>query len=195
IAGMVHAHPEGTARIVSTDRDFLQLIGPKLSVYAPVKRIIIDESNFFEAAAPRTSKGDPVVFPRERFLDYRALIGDPSDNIMGVPGIGPLTGAKLLAAAPVTDYFGNPDAVRAACGRRSDGVERAFADGAAEQVVERNRALMDLGIPAPPWERLDELTSRGTWDRAKFEAWFDDIRLSSVNKDELFTVFAELSAN
>jgi DNA polymerase-1 len=193
IAGMVQAHPEITTRIVSTDRDFLQLVGPKLSVYAPVKRIVIDESSFFDAAAPKTSKGEPVLFPRERFLDYRAMIGDPSDNIAGVPGIGPLTAAKLVAAAPVESYFGAADAVRAACGRRSDAVERAFADGTAEAIIERNRTLMDLRRPAPCWDNLDELRVRGTWDRARFEAWFDDVRLSAVIKDYLFTALEELS--
>jgi len=193
IAGMVKAHPETRTRIVSTDRDFLQLIGPKLSVYAPVKRIIIDESNFFEAAAPRTSKGDPVRFPRERFLDYRALIGDPSDNIAGVPGIGPLTAARLLAENTVEAYFGHPEAVRSACGRKSEAIERAFADGSAAEVVERNRTLMDLRRPAPCWDALDELTARGTWDRASFESWFDALRLSSVNKDELFGVLEGLA--
>jgi DNA polymerase-1 len=193
IAGTVQARASMETRIVSTDRDFLQLVGPKLSVYAPVKRIIIDESNFFDAAAPRTSKGEPVTFPRERFLDYRALIGDPSDNIAGVNGIGPLTAAKLLAANRVEAYFGNPDAVRTACGRRSESVERAFGDGTAQQVVERNRELMDLRRPAPCWERLEELTARGTWDSNAFESWFDGLRLSAVNKDELFAVFNQLA--
>lgn len=194
IAGTVHASPGMQTRIVSTDRDFLQLVGPTLSVYAPVKRIIIDESNFFDAAAPRTSKGEPVAFPRERFLDYRALIGDPSDNIMGVPGIGPLTAAKLLAANAVEAYFRRPEAVRAACGRRSDAVERAFAEGAAEDVVERNRVLMDLRRPAPCWDRLEELTKRGSWDREAFASWFDGLRLTAVNKDELFAALDELAA-
>jgi DNA polymerase-1 len=191
IAGIVQAHPNTDVRIVSTDRDFLQLITPRLSVYAPVKKLVIDESNFFEAVAPRTSKGDPVLFPRERFLDYRALIGDPSDNIAGVPGIGPLTAAKLLGAHPVEKYFGDAVAVRTACGRRSESVERAFADGTAEAIVERNRWLMDLHRPAPCWDRLDELTVRGTWERPKFEAWFDELRLSAVNKEELFAVLEE----
>ncbi|HET6615583.1 MAG TPA: 5'-3' exonuclease H3TH domain-containing protein [Dehalococcoidia bacterium] len=194
IAGMAQAHPDLETRIVSTDRDFLQLVGPSLSVYAPVKRLIIDESNFFAEMAPRTSSGAPVLFPRERFLDYRTLIGDPSDNIAGVPGIGPLTAAKLLAEGPIERYYGNPQAVRDACGRKSAAVEAAFADGTAQRVAERNRALMDLRLPAPSWDQLDALTSRGTWDRARFEPWFDEQRITSVQKDDLFAIFDELAA-
>jgi DNA polymerase-1 len=194
IAGMVQKHPDVTTRIVSTDRDFLQLIRPNLSVYAPVKKLIIDEANFFDAAAPRTSAGEPVLFPRERFLDYRAMIGDPSDNIAGVPGIGPLTAAKLLAAGPIESYYGNASAVRGACGRKSAAVEAAFADGSAEQTVERNRTLMNLRLPAPCWDELDELTTRGSWNREKFESWFDELRLTAVNKDELFGVLEDLAS-
>jgi len=193
IAGVVQADP-GLTRIVSTDRDFLQLIGRELSVYAPVKKLIVDEGNFFEAVAPKASSGVAVVFPRERFLDYRAMIGDPSDNIAGVPGVGPLTAAKLLAEAPIEQYYGREAAVRAACGRKSAAIEAAFADGSAQATIERNRTLMDLRLPAPCWEKLEELTTRGTWDRAAFEAWFDELRLAAVNKDELFAAMEELDA-
>ncbi|MDP9238221.1 MAG: hypothetical protein M3P30_12645 [Chloroflexota bacterium] len=192
IAGLVHAAPDITKRIVSTDRDFLQLIDSHTSVYAPVRKLVIDESNFFDAAAPKTSAGVPISFPRERFLDYRALIGDPSDNLPGVPGVGPLSAAKLLAAAPLDDYIGEPaafravNAVRAALGRKSDAVERAFVDGSAAAVIERNRTLMDLRLPAPCWSQLDELTQRGRWDRATFEAWYREEKITAVEEAALF---------
>ena len=185
IAGLVKSS-KVMRRIVSTDRDFLQLIERGLSVYAPVKRLIIDESNFYEAAAPRTSSGAIVTFPRERFLDYRALIGDPSDSVPGVPGVGPLSAAKLLAEANADAFFGKPEKVRAALGRKSDGVERAFADGSAKSIVTRNRELMDLRRASPVWPRIEEMTTCGTWNRAKFEKWYDDLRVTSVVKDELF---------
>lgn len=185
IAGLVQAEPKAVKRIVSTDRDFLQLVGPKTSVYAPVKKAIIDQSNFFEMAAPRTSSGAIVTFPQERFLDYRALTGDPSDSVPGVPGVGPLSAAKLLAVAPLDSFFGKPAAVRTALGRKSDAVERAFADGTAERVVSRNRELMDLRLPSPVWPRIGEMTSRGRWDRPTFERWYDEQRISAVVKEEL----------
>lgn len=193
IAGTVLAKANAGApkRIVSTDRDFLQLIDARTTVYAPVKKLVIDERNFNDAVAP---KGAGAMFPRERYVDYRALTGDPSDTLPGVPGIGPLSAVKLLAAAPLETYFGNAAAVRGALGRRSELVERAFADGSAEQIARRNRELMDLRLPAPCWDMLDKLTARGRWDPAEFERWFDEQRFSGVDKPALFTSLEQLAA-
>ncbi len=171
--------------IVSTDRDFLQLVGPTLSIYAPVKKLVIDASNFFDVAAPKTPSGEPVMFPMERFLDYRVLIGDPSDNIPGVPGFGAMSAARVLAAAPLDAYIADPSRLREALGRRSDAVERAFADGTAAMIIERNRSLLSLRAGAPCWDELPQLTRRGTWDAAGFSAWLDDARITSVDRTAL----------
>jgi 5'-3' exonuclease len=199
VAGLVQANPKSRIRIVSTDRDFLQLIGPNLDVYAPVRKLIIDESNLFDVMAPKTSTGKSVLFPRERFLDYRALIGDTSDDLPGVPGVGPLSAAKLLAAAPLDSYFA-PDThpvrapgVRTALERKSDAIERAFADGSAREIVERNRALMDLRRPSPCWDELDKLTARGRWDRDRFGAWFSEQRFAGVDEKQLTARMEELA--
>ena len=186
VAGLVHAAEGAPARIVSTDRDFLQLVGPSTSIYAPVKKLVIDEANFFDVAAPKTASGEPVTFPIERFLDYRTLTGDPSDNLPGVPGIGPMSAARLLAQKPLDEHLADPAGLRDALGRRSDAVERAFADGTAAQIVGRNRALMDLRLPAPCWADLEAHTARGRWDRDAFAAWFEDQRIVAVDRALLF---------
>jgi len=186
IAGLVHHNPKVEKRIVSTDRDFLQLIGPKTTVYAPVKKVVIGEENFDAEAMPKTSSGEIVTFPRTRFLDYRALTGDPSDNLPGVLGIGPLSAAKLLAVGDLDGYFGKPHAVRAALGRKSVAVEAAFADGTAEAIVARNRTLMDLRLGAPCWDDLPSYTTSGRWDRPAFEAWLDERKITSVERAPLF---------
>jgi 5'-3' exonuclease len=181
-------------RIVSTDRDFLQLIDGQVSVYSPVKKIIVDHDNLMEAVAPRTSSGATVEFPLERFLDYRAMVGDPSDNIPGVPGAGPLTAAKLLQSAPIETYFGHPEKVRQALGRKSAALESAFTDGTAEAIHSRNRTLMDLRLPAPCWDTLDEMTTMGTWDRAGFEAWAEEQRFSGLDIPLLLSTLDELAS-
>lgn len=191
IAGVVQRHPELQKRIVSTDRDFLQLIGPTTTVYAPVKKLVVDERNLFEAMFPKSDGAPP--FPRERFLDYRALTGDPSDNLPGVPGIGPVSAQKLLARARLDDYFGHPAAVRAATGRKSEAVERAFTDGSAQQIVARNRTLMDLRLPAPCWDRLDELTTHGAWDRPSFQRWFEEEKIQAVEPDAMYARLESLA--
>lgn len=202
IAGVVHHNPKVDKRIVSTDRDFLQLIGPKTTVYAPVKKLVIDEQNFDEAAMPKTSSGDVVAFPRDRFLDYRALTGDPSDNLPGVPGIGPLSAAKMLAANKLDAYL-VPAAlpsvrrpgglVREALGRKSAAVEAAFSDGTAAEVIARNRELMDLRRGAPCWDDLPSYTTTGIYDRPKFEAWLDEQKITSVDRKQLLQRIDDLA--
>jgi len=194
IAGTV-ARRDGTpVRIVSTDRDFLQLVGPDVDIYSPVKRIIVDEANFDEQALPRTSSGAIARFPRERFLQYRTLLGDPSDDLPGVPGIGPLTAAALVARADARAFVGDPAAVREAIGRKSLAVERAFADGTANAVIERNETLMDLRRPSPVWDLLDVARTRGPWDAATFSAWLDELRPAGIDRAALLRELGHLAA-
>lgn len=194
IAGLVQRNSEDETRIVSTDRDFLQLVGPHTSVYAPVKKLVVTEENFSEVSSPKTSSGVPIVFPRERFLDYRTLIGDPSDNISGIPGMGELSAARLLAESPLESYFGEPERVRAALGRRSAALEGAFSDGSAREIAARNRALMDLRLPSPVWDGIDAMTTRGTWDETAFRAWFEEQRVSALDANALFSRLERLAS-
>ena len=144
---------------------------------------------------PKTSSGDIVPFPRERFLDYRALTGDPSDNLPGVPGVGPLSAAKMLAASRLDPYFGDAAGVRAALGRKSALAEAAFTDGSAEAIVGRNRTLMDLRSGAPCWDDLPAYTTAGRWDRSAFEAWMEEQKLTSVDRAQLLGRIEGLGAN
>jgi DNA polymerase-1 len=82
------------AVIVSGDKDFYQLIGPGITLLNPgrggpaaVDEVWVDESN----AAER------LGVPPHQVVDFLALVGDTSDNIPGVKGIGEKGAQKLLA--------------------------------------------------------------------------------------------------
>ncbi|MCL0101419.1 DNA polymerase I, partial [Peptococcaceae bacterium] len=76
--------------IITGDRDILQLVSENINVLTTKKGIsqleIYDRDKVFEKFG---------VYP-EQFVDFRAITGDTSDNIPGVPGIGAKTAAKLL---------------------------------------------------------------------------------------------------
>lgn len=182
MAGLVATHPDVDKRLVSGDRDFLQLISPRTTIYSPVKKVAVDERNFDEQTAPKSSGGERVSIPRDRFLDYRTVVGDPSDSLPGVPGAGALSAARLVAAAPLDAYFADPAAVRAGLGRRNEALEQAFADGSAAAIIQRNRTLMDLRAPSPVWDQLATATTRGRWDRAAFEHWLDEEKVNAVDR-------------
>ena len=76
--------------IITGDRDILQLVTDKIRVLMPVKGL--SESKLFGIGEVEERMG---VFPSE-IIDLKALIGDPSDNYPGVPGIGPKTAILLI---------------------------------------------------------------------------------------------------
>ena len=72
--------------IVSGDADLLQCITKRVYVFAPARNIVYDRTIFEE------TYGIPI----RKFLDWKALQGDNSDGIPGVPGIGEKTATKLI---------------------------------------------------------------------------------------------------
>jgi DNA polymerase I len=78
--------------IATGDLDTLQLVDPSVRVtFARQPRR--GEFEYFDEAAVEEKYG----FPPIRLVDYKALVGDTSDNIPGVPGIGQKTATKLIA--------------------------------------------------------------------------------------------------
>ncbi len=76
------------ALIASSDKDFLQLVGPQIQMISPDGK----QTMLFDADAVVARHG---VKP-EQIADYLSLIGDSVDNIPGIPGIGPKTASELL---------------------------------------------------------------------------------------------------
>jgi DNA polymerase-1 len=77
--------------IVTGDQDMLQLVDDKVRVMRTIKGVT--ETMVYDSATVLEKYG---VTP-DQFVDYKALIGDSSDNIPGVPGIGKVNAAKLIA--------------------------------------------------------------------------------------------------
>lgn len=73
-------------RIVSSDKDIRQLLSPAVEIYNLRKQTVLDEQGLLSEWGIRP---DQVV-------DFQALVGDPIDNIPGVPLVGPKKAAQLL---------------------------------------------------------------------------------------------------
>jgi DNA polymerase I len=79
------------ALIVTGDRDLLQVVAPDIEVLTPGSRQF-NEARLFDVAEVERRYGfAPPLLP-----DFKALMGDPSDNIPGVPGIGEKTAKALV---------------------------------------------------------------------------------------------------
>jgi 5'-3' exonuclease len=183
----------GPARISSSDRDFLQLIGERVSIYSPIKRLVIDLANFDSQAAPKSASGEQVVFPRERYLDYRAASGDTSDDLPGIPGLGTLGAARLLAKAPLDEYLAEPVLAARALGRQNVRLSGALRSGEAATVVARNRVLMDLRAAAARYPGIDEMMTVGQFDEAGFRAWLAEQRLAGLDTEAAVIAMSALA--
>ncbi len=193
IAALVLGSGATPTRIASTDRDFLQLVDDRVSIYSPVKRLVIDTRNFTEATAPSGSDGRPVAFPRERYLDYRALVGDTSDDLPGIPGLGALTAARMLADAPPEAYFERPGRLEAVLGRRNRKLEALLASDEGRAIYDRNRGLMDLRLGAAHFPELVGFTVRGVWDEPAFRACVADQRIQGLDLEAACRTFEAIA--
>ena len=87
----VHAPEDMEVIIVTGDRDELQLVDTRTKVYY-TKRGISDIQIFDEAEFAANYEG---LVPKQ-LIELKGLMGDASDNIPGVPGVGPKTALKLI---------------------------------------------------------------------------------------------------
>ena len=77
IANEIYTEDEQKVTIVSTDRDFLQLVNHRINVWSPVKKILYNPVRLQEE----------LGIPSTNSLMYRTFIGDKSDNIPGINGV------------------------------------------------------------------------------------------------------------
>lgn len=92
--------------VLTGDRDILQLVSPDIEV------LLVRSMGDHQAYQPARFAGE-YGFAVERFVDYKALMGDPSDNIPGIPGVGKVTAAKLVQSyGKLEQLYANIDAVK-----------------------------------------------------------------------------------
>ena len=79
-------YAESQKFIMSTDKDYIQLVNEKVEVWSPTKKIFYFQETILEEFG----------VPANNFLEYRTLLGDSSDNIPGIKGTGLKTLQKRL---------------------------------------------------------------------------------------------------
>jgi DNA polymerase I len=156
--------------ICSGDRDTLQLVSDKVTVLYPVKGV-----SELTRMTPQAVEAKYGVGP-DRYSDLAALVGESSDNLPGVPGVGPKTAAKWIAQyGDLTGVVAHVDQIKGKAGESL----RAHLDG-----VLRNRRLNALIRDMPLPLGVDEL-ARHNWDREQVHTVFDGLEFR-VLRDRLF---------
>jgi len=156
--------------ICSGDRDAFQLVSDKVTVLYPVKGV--SELARMTPAAVEAKYG----LPPRLYSDLAALVGESSDNLPGVPGVGPKTAAKWIQQ--YGDLTGVVAHVGEIKGKVGDSL-RANLDG-----VLRNRHLNQLIHDVALDVTVEDL-ERQTWDREEVHKVFDGLEFR-VLRDRLF---------
>ncbi len=126
--------------IVTGDKDILQLVTKKTKVYLPVRGL--SDAKLMEAKDVVEKMG---VKP-EQVDDYKALVGDPSDNYPGVPGIGPKTTIKLLAEyGTVDNVYKNIDKIQESTAKKlKEGKDLAIVSQKLAEIVTNVPIKLDV---------------------------------------------------
>ncbi len=154
----------GEAIIVSSDKDLMQLLGPSVTMLDPMKNIPI---GLAEVEAKFGVTPDKVI-------EVQALIGDSTDNVPGVPGIGPKGAAQLI------NEYGNLEAVLAAAPAMKPGKRRDMLIEHAED-ARISKQLVLLRDDAPLPEPIDNFVVKH-WDDATLSAFLDTQNFKSIKQ-------------
>ena len=156
----VRAAKSGLAVVIaSSDKDFMQLVGGGVKLLVPHDKT---ETLWDEAQVRRKTGVEPA-----QIVDWLSLVGDASDNIPGVPGIG------LKIAADLLGQFGSIEVMYQRLAEvRSERVRTGLQAG--EETVRRNQQLIKLRDNMPcelPWEELAARKSDAEELRRLYGGW------------------------
>ena len=120
--------------IVSGDKDLLQLVSPQVCLWDPMNDRVMDE------AAVLAKYG----IPPHQLLDYFALTGDSSDNIPGVPSVGPKSAQKLISE------HGNLETLyQALDGMKPSKISQQLREHRAQAFLSRDLVRLNTAAPVP----------------------------------------------
>ncbi|CAN7408142.1 DNA polymerase I [Terrabacter sp. LjRoot27] len=156
--------------ICSGDRDTFQLVSDKVTILYPVRGV--SEVSRMGPAQVEEKYGVPPT----RYSDLAAMVGETSDNLPGVPGVGPKTAAKWIT------QYGDLDGIVASIDKIPGKAGQSLRDH-LDQVL-RNRRLNQLVKDSPVGVEVEDL-QRTQWSREEVHTVFDGLEFR-VLRDRLF---------
>jgi DNA polymerase-1 len=163
--------------ICTGDRDALQLVTDKTTVLYPRKGVS-DLARMTPEAVQEKYGVAPVNYP-----DIAAMVGETSDNLPGVPGVGPKTAAKWLG------QFGSLDEIVAKVdqipGKAGESMRAHLDDVIRNRSI--NALIRDLDLPAGP----ADLSFDTVWDREAIHTVFDALEFNAL-RVRLFEAFGDV---
>ncbi|MFI5253457.1 MAG: DNA polymerase I [Bacteroidota bacterium] len=161
------AEKEGVqSYLVTGDKDFMQLISPLIKMYKPGKRG--DDWEILDEKAVKQKFG---VTP-DKVIDVLGLIGDKSDNVPGVPGIGEKT------AIPLVHQFGTIENILKNVQKISQkGVQTKLRDNHDKALLSKKLVTIDINVPIDT--DIHQLKAKDS-DRKKLFILFTELEFKSL---------------
>jgi len=155
--------------IVTGDADTMQLVSPRVKVLYPKPRGTFSDTMLYDEAAVIQKYG---VKP-EHIADLKALKGDPSDNIPGVPGIGDKTAVKLI------QQFGTIDQIYA---HIDEVTPPKLRDKLRENeaIARQSKELATIVTETPVTLKLDECCRVSQYSRNQVTELFRELEFYSL---------------
>ena len=151
--------------IVTADRDFFQLVRPGITVMFNVKGI--SDIRLYDVEAVTERFG----LPPDKYLEYVALKGDPSDNIPGVPGVGEKTASKLVQEfGSIEELLQRTDELK---GKLKSSIEAAGDQLALNKDLARLKT--DVELPVVPEDCV-----MGDWDMDAVRRLFTSLEFRTL---------------
>jgi DNA polymerase-1 len=177
--------------IVTGDKDALQLVSPNTKVYPYSFRGVYEEGFVFDEQTVKERHG---VEP-DKITDIMGLMGDKTDNIPGVPGIGRKTAPKLI------EQFGSVEGLLERLDDiKSEKQKQILREYADQALLSKRLATIDVNVPIH-FDLQDFLLADLDRDklfeifrRLEFRKFITDLELSPSQKDievEYHTIFSE----
>lgn len=150
--------------IITGDKDELQLA-------TDVTKVLITKKGISEFELyDRTAMIEKYGFTPEQFIDYKGLMGDPSDHIPGVPGVGAKTAEKLiLQFGSVANLIAHTDEIEGA------GLRKKIEENVQLAVMSRRLATIVTEVP--------------------IEIDFEEFRMEEPDYDQLIELYKKLEFN
>ncbi|GLZ59831.1 DNA polymerase [Micromonospora sp. NBRC 107095] len=165
------ARDQGMSVLISSgDRDAFQLVDDQITVLYPRKGV--SDLARMNPAAIEAKYG----VPPQQYRDLAALVGETSDNLPGIPGVGPKTAAKWITTyGGVEGVIARADEIK---GKAGDSLRERLAD--VIRNYEINCLVSDLELPLRPED------ARWTgWDREAVHQVFDTLEFR-ILRDRLY---------
>jgi DNA polymerase-1 len=169
-----------TSYLCSSDKDLCQLVSEHVFV------LNVHKNNLLMDRDEVKKKFD--VYP-EQIIDYLAMMGDASDNIPGLPGIGPKTASALL------NEFGTMDAIFENVDQLKGKKKEVFEEGKATATLSRQLATIQTDVPFPKEDDFFRLKEpnlekvRAFYQQMHFLTLLKELQIPEKKSEELDLLF------